>query len=104
MKKLIIAASMMAFTVAYVSAQTSTPVVDQKQQNQNARIDQGVKSGELTHKEAAHLNAREAKIQHDKRVAKADGKVTPAEKAKLHREQKRTSHAIVKEKHDEQHK
>ena len=99
-----IAASMMAFSLANVSAQTATPVVDQKQQNQNARINQGVKSGEITPKEAARLNARETKIQHDKRVAKADGKVTPAEKAKLNREQKRTSRAIARQKHDAQKK
>jgi hypothetical protein len=34
---------------------TSTPRIDQRQENQAKRIDQGVKSGELTPKEAARL-------------------------------------------------
>jgi len=86
------------------SAQTATPRVTKRQANQQARIGQGVKSGELTPKETQHLEAREAKIQHDKKVAKSDGTVTPAERAKLNHEENRTSRAIYRQKHDAQHK
>ena len=72
-------------------AQTVTPKVAKKQANQHARINEGVKSGELTKKEAAALRAREAKLQRDKKIAKSDGKVTPAERAKLNREANRNS-------------
>ena len=85
-------------------AQTHTPNVTKRQENQQARIAQGVKSGSLTPRETEHLEAREAKIQHDKRMAKSDGKVTHAEREKLHREENRTSRAIYRQKHDAQHR
>ena len=80
---------------------TKTPGVTKRQIRQQARIKQGVKSGELTRGEAARLEAREAKIQHDKKVAKSDGQVTPAERRKLQREENRASHKIYKLKHNE---
>jgi hypothetical protein len=83
-------------------AQTTTPRITERQANQQERISQGVKSGELTGKETRHLEDREAKIQHDKRMAKSDGTVTQAERAKLNREENRTSHAIYRQKHDAQ--
>ena len=97
-----------ALFIAFISisqigkAQTATPVVKDRQVNQQERIGQGVKSGALTPKETEHLEGREAKIQQDKKAAKADGTVTPAEKSKLHREQDRTSRAIYHQKHDAQ--
>ncbi len=105
-KKLFSATLILAFIgiASVASAQTATPRVTKRQANQQARIAQGVKSGELTPKETEHLEAREAKIQHDKKEAKADGKVTHAERAKLHREENRTSRAIYRQKHDAQHR
>ncbi|MEO5681904.1 MAG: hypothetical protein ABIQ88_04640 [Chitinophagaceae bacterium] len=105
MKKNLIATSLLlafltAGTVSF--AQTQTPVVRERQENQQKRIGQGVKSGELTAKETRHLEAREIKIQHDKKEAKADGVVTNREKAKLHREQNRASRAIHRQKNDAQ--
>jgi len=60
-----------------VLAQTSTPNIDQRQVNQQKRIDQGIKSGELTGKEAARLEKGQQRIQKMEAKAKADGKVTP---------------------------
>ncbi len=85
-------------------AQTHTPRVTRRQANQQDRIAQGVRSGELTSRETAHLETREAKIQHDKKMAKSDGVVTHAERAKLNREENRTSRAIYRQKHDAQHR
>ncbi len=48
------------------------------------------------------MEARQAKIQHDKKVAKADGVVTPAERTKLNREQNVASRKIYRQKHDAQ--
>jgi hypothetical protein len=83
-------------------AQTQTPVVRERQENQQKRIGGGVKSGELTAQETARLEAREVKIQHDKKEAKADGVVTSKERVKLRREQNRASRAIHRQKHDAQ--
>ena len=45
-----------------VAAQTQTPVVDQRQANQQDRIQQGVQSGQLTPKETAKLEKGQAKV------------------------------------------
>ena len=105
MKKNLIAAGLVLAFVSVASlsnAQTQTPVVKERQENQQKRIAGGVKDGELTAKETKHLEAREVKIQNDKKEAKADGVVTNKEKAKLHREQNRASRAIYRQKHDAQ--
>ena len=83
-------------------AQTATPNIDKRQANQEKRIEQGVKSGELTAKETARLENREAKLQADKQKAKADGVVTKKERAKLQQEANRDSKAIYRQKHDAQ--
>jgi hypothetical protein len=79
-----------------------TPLIDKREQNQKARIKQGVKSGELTKKEAVRLRAEQRKIENDKAKAQADGKVTPAERKKIRREERRSSRDIYRQKHDPQ--
>jgi hypothetical protein len=86
-----------------VLAQTNTPAVDQRQANQQQRIDQGVKSGELTAKEAARLEKNQQRIQKMEDKAKADGKVTPKERVRLEKAQNVESKKIAREKHDRQH-
>lgn len=83
-------------------AQTATPNIDKRQANQEKRIDQGVNSGELTKREAARLEGREARLQANKEKARADGVVTKQERAKLQREANRDSKAIYRQKHDAQ--
>jgi hypothetical protein len=85
-------------------AQEATPKINERQVDQQKRIRQGVRSGELTRKEARHLEAGEAKIQHDKKMAKADGKVTKAERNKLRHEQNHESKAIYNKKHNRHHR
>jgi hypothetical protein len=85
-----------------VAAQTSTPRVDQRQANQEARIQKGVQSGQLTDKEAAKLERGQAKVDRMEDKAKADGKVTAKERAKLARAQDKQSKKIRKQKHDKQ--
>ncbi len=94
-----------AFAQAPAAAPTdplATPRIDQRQANQQKRIDQGVASGQLTPKETARLEKREAKIAADEAQAKADGKVTKTERRHLRREENRASKAIHKQKHDRQ--
>ena len=82
------------------NAQTHTPVITHRQIMQERRINQGVRSGELTRNEARHLRMDERKLNRDKRMAKADGVVTPAERAHLRREENRISRAIYRDKHN----
>lgn len=92
---LLIAASGAAFAQA-------TPRLDQREANQQQRIDQGVASGQLTQKEAARLEKREATLKAHEQLAKADGVVTKQERIRLNREANRDSKAIYKQKHDRQ--
>jgi len=89
-------------SLSKLSAQTATPVVRERQANQQARIQQGANSGALTPAETRRLEARQAKVANDKKEAKADGVVTRAERRKLNREQNRNSRAIYRQKHDAQ--
>jgi hypothetical protein len=100
MKRIILLA-LVAVLVGSVSfAQTATPKVTKRQHHQQQRIKEGVKSGELTKGEAARLEAQQGKIAVDKAKAKSDGAVTPAERAKLKREQDRASKKIYRKKHN----
>ena len=99
--KIITAAIALAFA-GTAFAQTATPNIDKRQANQEKRIEQGVKSGELTSKETANLEKREAKLQSDKEKAQADGVVTKKERSKLQHEANRDSKAIYRQKHDAQ--
>lgn len=102
MKKFILSFVLMAGIGFCLSAQTRTPRATKRQMNQQARIAQGMQSGQLTPEEARALEQQQAKIQQDKKAAKSDGVVTPEERARIHREQKRASKTIYLEKHDGQ--
>ena len=86
-----------------VLAQTNTPNIDQRQANQQRRIDQGVKSGELTGKEAARLEKGQAHVQTMEDKAKADGKVTSKERERIQVAQNKQGKKIHHQKHDRQH-
>ena len=74
--------------------------VKEREENQQDRIAQGVESGQLTGKEAAHLEKGEAKLEKDREKALADGKMTPKEKRKLNKEENRQSKKIFNAKHN----
>ena len=57
-----IGAALLAFVAATAQAQTATPGVDQRQANQEKRIQQGVASGELTPREAARLERGQDRV------------------------------------------
>jgi hypothetical protein len=76
--------------------------VGQRQRLQQERIAQGVKSGQLTAGETAHLEGRESAINkevHNDRAANG-GTLTPAERRQVNRQQNRTSGAIYRKKHN----
>ena len=76
--------------------------VGQRERNQQERIAQGVKSGQLTAGETAHIEGREAAINkevHNERAANG-GKLTQAERQQVNRQENRTSRAIYRKKHN----
>ncbi len=88
--------------VACVAFAQSTPVVRNSQVRQSARIADGVKDGELTHKEAKHLKKQQRHIQHEKHIAKADGVVTHSERKNIRHDQRVANRSIKRQKHDPQ--
>ena len=91
------------FAIAFsysTEAQTRTPKVSKRQVNQQKRIKQGVRSGELTMREAASLQRQQVNIQKTKKRAKADGKVTRKERAVIHSKQHVASKKIYRKKHN----
>jgi hypothetical protein len=83
-------------------AAPSTPRVDQREANQQARIDAGVASGQLNARETNRLDKQQARVAAAETAAKADGTVTPRERRALHRMQNRASKNIYSQKHDAQ--
>lgn len=73
-----------------------------RQRREQRRIAQGIRSGELTRREAARLEAGLARINFHERLARRDGVITPRERARLERELSRESRAIYHQKHDGQ--
>ena len=92
-------ASLGAFAQVSVS---STPRVDQREASQQARIDAGVASGQLTRREARQLEREQARIRAAERHAKADGVVTRQERRRLELMQKQADANIHAQKHDVQ--
>jgi hypothetical protein len=85
-------------------AQTAPPpgTVGQRKANQQARIAQGVKSGQLTAHETSNLEAREASVNREERKMRAadGGKLTAADRAALNNRQNKISNSIYKDKHN----
>ncbi len=99
--KIIVSAVLIALPLV-VSAGTRDPGVNQRQHNQQGRIQQGVKSGELTAGETRRLQGEQRHIRREEARYKSDGQLTPAERADLHRDQNRASRDIYRQKHDAQ--
>lgn len=85
------------------TAPAATPRLDQRQANQEKRIDQGVASGQLTPRETLRLEREQKRVAVAEQKAKADGTVTAAERKKLHHMQDHASKDIRHQKHDGQH-
>jgi hypothetical protein len=74
----------------------------QRNINQEKRIEQGVQSGSLTNKEAGHLEAREAHVDHMEAKAGANGHVSAGEQHRIQAADNRDSARIYRQKHDAQ--
>lgn len=96
-----VAATVLTGSLAFAE-NAETPGIDQRQANQERRIDQGITSGQLNVREANRLDQQQNKVDKMENKAKADGVVTKKERAKLHNAQDRASKNIARQKHDRQ--
>jgi len=81
-------------------AQDRTPVINHREHRQERRINQGVRSGQLTRNQAHHLRNDERRIRDEKRIAKADGHMTRGERRDIRHQQNRVSRAIHRDEHN----
>ena len=95
-----------AVSVAFAQQSQTDPQpkseVGKRAENQQDRIANGVQSGQLTAGETANLEKKEAAINKQTAADRAanGGKLTPAERRQIHREQNRVSNQIYRDKHN----
>jgi hypothetical protein len=84
------------------STQAKQPTIAERKENQQDRIANGVKSGQLTAGETSNLESKEAAINGETRADRAanGGKLTPAEKQQINRQQNQVSKQIYQDKHN----
>jgi hypothetical protein len=74
----------------------------QRNINQEKRIQAGVQNGSLTNREAARLEAGQARVDRKEAIAGRDGHVNSLEQASVQRSENRQSKRIHRQKHDAQ--
>ena len=102
MKKELMVFLVLLGTSVFSFAQDGTKVINKTQKQQQNRIGEGAKSGELNAKEIKRLEKEQKEIRQDKKMAKSDGVVTKAERKHIKNEQRKASKHIRKSKHDEE--
>src|SRR5580692_10589432 len=102
----------LALAPAAVFAQTTTATtptpgqhdydINQRKTDQQDRIAQGVRSGQLTAGETSHLETQEAGINKEERGMRAqdNGHLTKTDRQVIHAQQNQESRRIYRDKHD----
>jgi hypothetical protein len=80
----------------------SMGTIDQRQDYQQDRIERGIRDGQITRSEAYRLEQGERSIDRAQANARADGVVTPQERARIDRMTDRESREIYQQSHDRQ--
>jgi hypothetical protein len=97
--KVTIATALFALVIPAI-AQTKSPVINDRRENQQRRIGNGVENGSLTAGETAHIEKQESRLNKEVKNMKSDGSFTAAERARVTRQQNRLSHEIYRDKHN----
>ena len=100
MKRIVLTSILVSGLAAGAWAQNSE--VGQRKENQQDRIAQGVKSGQLTAGETSNIEKKESAINQEVRTDRSlnGGKLTQSEKQTVNRQQNRVSGQIYSDKHN----
>jgi hypothetical protein len=105
--KLALIASLTLAPAAVFAQSTPTPGkndynINQRKTDQQDRIAQGVKSGQLTAGETSRLEHQEAGINKEERGMRAqdNGHLTKADRSAIHQQQNQESRRIYRDKHN----
>jgi hypothetical protein len=93
------------------AAQTSNPpakppaTINQRKENQQDRIANGVASGQLTAGETANLERKESNLNKEEKLMRSEdnGKLTGADRKAINQQQNQLSNQIYKDKHNARH-
>jgi hypothetical protein len=104
-KHIALAAALVALPATTTFAQTTYGErhhIAARKGNQQARIAQGVRSGQLTPRETAHLEHQEGAINHEERAMRAqdNGHLTAGDRHVLAQQQNAESRRIYNDKHN----
>ena len=106
LNRLFFASTILALTASGAVAQTTTHTqrhsIRARQSHQQARINHGVRDGQITPKGAAHAEANQARIsseEHQDRAAD-NGHLTAADRHTIARQQNKTSQGIYNRNHN----
>lgn len=104
MKQVLLTVSAVVFMTGVAFAEAEAPMVDQRQANQEQRIDQVIAREQLNERESNRLNKQQEHVNTMEDRAKSDGVMTKKERARITAAQDRASRHIAREKHDRQGK
>lgn len=99
MNRTLIAAAL-SVACAGAFAQTNAATTTQRDVNQQTRIENGLKDGSLSTKEAAKLEKEESHVDRLQAKSLRNGNLSPAERARLNAAQNKVSADIVTDKHN----
>jgi hypothetical protein len=101
--RILILTSAIAMAASMSFAQTGK-TIQQRKQNQQNRVANGIKSGQLTAGETKNLEKREANLNRNERQMRAadGGKLTGADRKQLNSQENRISGKIYQDKHNAQ--
>jgi hypothetical protein len=90
------------FLTAVAAAQSNDPTVNQRRENQQDRIANGVQSGQLTAGETKNVEGQESNLNREVRDDRQanGGALTQQEKQQVNRQQNRVSNEIYNDKHN----
>ena len=100
--KLALTAALIVSAPAFADQYPRSHNINHEQYNQQQRIQQGNRSGQLTPNESRYLKSQEHSLQQEKRQYKSDGSLSPQERQNLHQDLNTLSKEIYRQKHDAQ--
>lgn len=92
--------AMLAVSASFAAADPHMPRVEKREARQQMRIEQGLRSGQLTPREAARLENGQARVDRAENRVERDGHVSWRERERLSRMQDRQSRHIYRFKHN----
>ena len=91
-----------AFVLAVSTTALSAPTIHERMDHMEVRIQRGLKTGDLTRREADRLREELREIKRREDRMRSDGRLNDRERARLHEDLDRLDRHITREKRDEQ--